>query len=269
MSEQPTSYHPRSLHLLGGLLMLIVALPQAAQELVTDRPDFTESALTVPHGRVQVEGGASFEDFDRGEAAGEALAVGELLVRIGVGERLELRLAPGSYERFEPRRGAVVEGWGDASLGLKWALPEVARLFPSGSRPDVALLADAELPTGGDEVGEDGVRPGAVLALGWDLSARFGLGVNVGYRRARDEGRRFDQGSASVAAGWAVDDRVSLFAEWFALSELEPGGEAAHHLDGGVTWLLNDDLQFDAFVGVGVSAAAPDHFAGIGFAARF
>ena len=119
------------------------------------------------------------------------------------------------------------------------------------------------------------MRPGAILALGWDLSPRVGLGVNLGYRRAREGGERFDQPSASVAVGVAAGERLSLFAEWFAVGELEPGGgrgpdtELVHHVDGGLTWLVHQDFQLDAYVGFGLSDAAPDHFAGVGFAARF
>jgi len=256
-------------------VLLLLALPSsaAAQDLVTDRPDFTESALTITPGRVQVEAGASVAEDD----GTDALAVGEVLVRIGLSERWELRLAPGSYERVEAGRGATVDGLGDSSVGVKLTLPEVARLFPDGARPDVAVIADADLPTGDDELGEDGVRPGAILSLAWDLSPRAGLGVNLGYRRARSGGERFNQGSASVAVGWAAGDRLSLFGEWFAVGELVPPsrpGRGAdtdwvHHADGGLTWLVNDDFQLDAFVGFGLSDEAPDHFAGVGFAARF
>ena len=52
---------------LALLLMLALApLPLAAQEseMVGDRPDFTESALSVPSGRIQLEAGLTFSDFD-------------------------------------------------------------------------------------------------------------------------------------------------------------------------------------------------------------
>jgi hypothetical protein len=59
----------------------LVALAATADDepLVTDRPDFTESAATVTRGRTQVEMGYTFTsagDFDEH-------AMGELLVRIG------------------------------------------------------------------------------------------------------------------------------------------------------------------------------------------
>jgi zinc transporter ZupT len=45
---------------VGLLLALIAPAAAYAQDLVTDRPDFTESALTVPAGMRQLEGGYTF-----------------------------------------------------------------------------------------------------------------------------------------------------------------------------------------------------------------
>src|SRR5688500_373298 len=60
--------------------------------LVTDRPDFTESAVTVPGG-VQVEAGATYA----GEAGADGTTVGEVLVRAALTPRAELRVGVPSY----------------------------------------------------------------------------------------------------------------------------------------------------------------------------
>ena len=253
-----------SAHRLAAVVLALLAPAAVAQEtapLVSDRPDFTESAETIAPGRVQLEGGASWT------AAGDTdeTALGELLARIGLTDLLELRLEPGSYEIVDPPRGGEVRGFGDGSLGVKLRLPRLA----AAGAPLAALILDAELPTGAERTGEDGVRPGAVLALAWDLGGGLGLGVNAGYRRARAGGERFDQASGSVALGWQAAPRSGLFVEWFALGREAPGGGALHHLDGGVTHLLTDDLQLDLYAGVGLGGDAPDHFVGVGFVARF
>jgi hypothetical protein len=61
-------------------------------EMVTDRPDFTESASVVPRGRVQLEAGYTYaRDEDAGVLAAHSYP--EALARIGVvDDRLELRL---------------------------------------------------------------------------------------------------------------------------------------------------------------------------------
>jgi hypothetical protein len=65
--------------------------------LITDRPDFTESVEAVPSGRVQVEGGITYAR----EGDEDAATVPELLARIGIMPRAELRLTLPSAERSE------------------------------------------------------------------------------------------------------------------------------------------------------------------------
>src|SRR5689334_1613128 len=62
-----------------------------APELVTDRPDFTESSEVVGRGVLQVESGMTFEgDRQDGDRA-RAISAPQLLVRVGVTPRFELR----------------------------------------------------------------------------------------------------------------------------------------------------------------------------------
>ncbi|HVR97870.1 MAG TPA: transporter, partial [Thermoanaerobaculia bacterium] len=84
------------------LLLVLTAAPAAAldlsglpEPLVTDRPDFTESTSTVAPGHFQVEGGATLARVEDEDSE----TWGEVLVRYGLGPRLEARLAAGSYTR--------------------------------------------------------------------------------------------------------------------------------------------------------------------------
>ena len=62
-------------------------------ELVTDRPDQTESAVVVPVGTLQVEGGATWIRDDGDGVEIEAFEAPGTLLRYGLVPRLELRLA--------------------------------------------------------------------------------------------------------------------------------------------------------------------------------
>jgi hypothetical protein len=84
------------------------------EPLVSDRPDFTESTATVKRGEVQLEGGDTFERT----SSVKTNTIGELLLRIGVTSRAELRIEPGSYTTItSPDSDA--SGWADAALGMK------------------------------------------------------------------------------------------------------------------------------------------------------
>jgi hypothetical protein len=243
--------------------LLVLPVPGLAQEspLVTDRPDFTESASVPGHGRVQIEGGWTTE----GSGDARAHSIGEILARIGIGHRFELRVEPGSWVSAENRADTDVSGLDDAAMGLKAVLFEAG---PAGT-PDAALLLSVSLPTGAEKIGEEEVQPEARLALGWTLSEAWSLGTNVGWGRPVDGGRRFDQAVGSVALGRALGGPWGAFLELYGLAPAGPGGGDAAYVDGGLTLGLGPDAQLDLRVGSGVTDTAADWFLGLGFARRW
>lgn len=251
---------------------------QSAEEaLITDRPDFTESPVSVAPGRVQLEGGYTFSRVEDERAH----SVGELLVRIGAVDRLEFRVGINSIvfasepadsnATAEPGILRSVRGLEDVSLGLKL---EVLRPPPATRAvPQVAILAGTTLPTGRSGVGSDGLQPGALLAAGWGLTDRLSAGMNVGYAYAAGEDAageetRLDELSASVAFGVGLTERLGAFAEWFGIYPLPADLEAENNLDTGVTYLLSPNFQLDARIGVGLGGPRPNFFVGAGAAWR-
>ena len=91
------------------------SLSQEPEPLVTDRPDFTESASVPGGGRVQVEGGWTVE-----ETGDVGAFLGEILVRIGLGERFEARIEPATWISADGGDiGDDVSGLDDAGFGMK------------------------------------------------------------------------------------------------------------------------------------------------------
>lgn len=231
--------------------------PGTGEPLVTDRPDFTESASTVERGRFQIETGATWTGADEVDQ----LDVGELLVRIGLGEALELRVGVGSYVDVDGPRGDSPSGLGDSSLGLKLGLGT-----PAGWRS--ALILGSTLPTGAHELREPHPQPGAILVVARDLSATTSLGANLGYTWVSDGGEQFGELSGSVALGRSLDDRLGAFLELFGFLPADRGGDETAYLDAGVTWLLSNDLQLDVRGGIGLVSEADDYFVGAGLSWR-
>ena len=92
-------------------------LPDAANsEIVTDRPDVTESSIVVPKGTFQMENGLTwttdhgFQTFDLSES----------LMRFGVSARTEIRLVVPNY--LGEITGPDPTGFGDVALGMKQQL---------------------------------------------------------------------------------------------------------------------------------------------------
>ncbi|HLE82947.1 MAG TPA: transporter [Thermoanaerobaculia bacterium] len=282
---------PSSPLILGGLLAALAGLgvaphaigPLRAQdtpageppgELVTDRPDQTESAAVVPPGYVQVETGVL---FSRDEAGGEETETVEgpgTLVRIGLGSRTELRLGWDGWVREErelagARGGSRADGPADAEVGAKMKLRDEA-----GRLAEAALLVGVSLPIGDDELTSDRLDPSLLLALAHTLSERLSLGYNAGVVWSSEVG---DQGVRETyshlvytgALGVGLTDRLGAFAELFGEEPLDAPGGSVVSADGGFTWLLRPKLQLDAYAGAGLTEEAPDWFAGAGLSLRW
>ena len=230
--------------------------PVSAQDddpLVGDRPDFTESAVTITPGRVQIEAGVTYTDDD----PVEVWEIGEVLARIGLTDRLELRVGLNSWAQVELPRGRDVSGFVDSSLGIKVALGELGGWT-------TALLASTSLPTGSSEFREDRYQPDVVFAAERDLSEAVSLGTNVGHAWASDGGERFGESFASAALGVGLSDATGAFFELFGFVRSSGGGPDTYFFDAGVTHALGPNLQLDFRVGTGLNDEAEDLFAGAG-----
>lgn len=250
--------------LLGFVCAAVCAAPLAAQEMSSDRPDFTEGTATLSPGQVQVEGGTTWEE----SGDEDILTVGELLVRIGVGETLEARIGVGSWARLDLPGHERLEGYEDPELSLKIRLTDPAGDRPPGL-PAVALLLATTVPVGGEELTADTWQPTLLFAFDWELTDRLSIGSNVGYSYAGDEDEQFSQGFASVVAGIAATDRLSVFLEGYGFTREEPGGDATQYVDTGVAFAVTDDLQLDARIGFGLNDPSPERLVGVGASVRF
>ncbi|MBT8477617.1 MAG: transporter [Gemmatimonadetes bacterium] len=235
---------------------------QETEPMVTDRPDFTESASTVAPGRFQFELGYTFSKAGDEERSD----FGELLVRIGILSWLEGRLGLNSISLVRSPQ-VDQEGFQDLAIAFK------AVLFrkPGGGSaavPQVALLFGTDLPTGDSNFGANAVQPGAKLALDFSLTDRLNLGSNLGWAYLASGEERFHQGVGSVVLGYAISEPVTVYFEWYGLFPENRGGGADHYLNGGLTWGLTANLQLDWRIGAGLQDPNPNWFTGVGLSFR-
>ena len=244
---------------LLGAAVLTGAVGASAQspELVTDRPDQTESATVVPRGLLQVETGYLFTregDVDSHVAPGT-------LVRIGLGGRTELRLGHAGVMGTEGRRGA-----GDSEFGAK------VNLIPraAGWRPELALLGSLSLPTGGHGFSSSGADPSFLVAFAHELGPRLALGYNAGaaWESSPDAPSRDAFMVYSLALGVGVTGRLGAFLEVFGDRQVTDEATAGVSADAGLTLLLTEIVQLDFSVGRGLRGPADDLFVGTGLSFR-
>lgn len=240
--------------------------PNLEEPIVTDRPDFTEASSTVGRGVAQLEFGYTFTSDDDGTTTSKVHTYPEMLLRYGILEDwLELRLASNyANEQTGTRR---TRGATDLYLGLKIGLTP-----QEGFLPEMALVPQMTVPTGADAFTSDEVLPGVNWLYGWDISDCLSTAGSTQFNRSIDDGtgRAYTTWAQSWTVGYSLSDKVGAYTEWFALAPHSADtAETEHYTDGGLTFLLTDDIQWDIRAGLGLNDAAADYFAGTGLSVRF
>jgi hypothetical protein len=239
--------------------------PDLDEPLVTDRPDFTEASVTVGRGVLQLESGYTYSfDNDGTQTIGHTYP--ETLFRYGVfAEWLEFRLA-WTYAN-EIADGHESGGAEDLYLGFKIALTP-----QEGWLPEMAIVPQMTVPTGAAVFRSDDLHPGINWLYGWDINERLATGGSTQVNRTIETlgAQSFAEFAQSWTIGYSLTDRLGAYTEWFAIiPHSGEGQKPQHYFDGGFTFLLSDDIQWDIRGGVGLNAAADDYFVGTGLSLRF
>lgn len=242
----------------AAVAVLAVAGAGAAEppELVTDRPDATESSAVVTPGRAQAELGWTRAE----DGGGRSDELQQTLLRFGVAERLELRLG---WSGYLDATGGEGDGAGDGEIGTK-----VYLWGERGAVPEAALLASLSLPWGDKDVSSRESDPGFRFSMSHTLSDRVSLGYNLGAEWATEDGSTLGSFVYTAALGFGLTDTIGAYIEVFGDMGMNAPGDA-HSLDGGFTFLLRPNLQIDVLAGVGLNGEADDWFAGAGVSCRF
>jgi hypothetical protein len=248
------------------LLAAACVHPGASAGLVApDRPGYTDTPTVMPAGVAQVEAG--YTD-DRTENS-RYQSVGEVLLRVGVADPIELRLFVNSYATRSATGTATTSGLEDTKVGTKLRLiakPDSVH----GWMPNLALLLATTLPTGADGFSAGKAQPEAKLAAAWTTSTPLSFYTNAGYGAIYDGAAWSDHGWGSLATWYAASPRLSLFVEGIRVQNTSGPASSSSYVDGGVTLLFGDKVQLDARVGHGVgSPVANERYMGVGIARRF
>jgi hypothetical protein len=124
-----------------------VAPPETTPEIVTDRPDITESSIVVPKTSLQLENGLTWTAVH----GSEELDGSETLMRLGVLTRTEFRFVlPNYITGIGGREGS--SGFGDAGVGIKQQLGPLGKV-------DLSVIAAVSVPTGAAGISTHGFDP--------------------------------------------------------------------------------------------------------------
>ena len=227
-------------HILLTLLFIVPYIYCDAQ-LITDRPDQTESSSTVPKGDLQIESGAFLSFEDVAGFASRQLLLPTNLFRLGLTRGLELRLT--QQLEFLKYPGKTLEGISDMEVGFK-----VQLLKNENVNTEIALLSHLLIPTGTEELSSGKYGNISKLCISHAITDNIGLGYNIGYQYLGEESGDL---LYSLACGFGLNDKVSIYIEPYgSYNNLE---EFSLNMDAGLTYLWCDQLQLDFSYGTGIT----------------
>lgn len=247
--------------------------------LVTDRPGFSNTAFLVPRGHAHLELGHvySYDQEKRTETQNHLVAGTSL--RVGLLDDMELRvgwsgmsLTESKFPDESPRTGRHFmnhqhdDGATDMSIGFKMPI-----LKHSGTNylPNLSMVPSISIPTGANNKTSGDVDPTFLLAWNYPITSKF-TAYGVGSIAAvTDSEGRYAQATGSLAGSYTIDERWSVFIEYFGIYPSTRETDCQHNINGGPVFLISDNIQMDLAVGMGLNEEAPDFFVNWGISIRF
>lgn len=253
------------LKILLGLVLITTMLKAQndVSELITDRPDQTESSSVVPHKALQLETGFIFENVETNLAKTQSFAYNTTLLRYGLLEKFEIRIGLGNLGESTKLKNTEIKssisGLSPLYAGFKIKIIDEERF-----KPEIAVLTGIVLPF----TAHKNFKPkysgiNLRLAFSHSLSDRFSLGYNLGAEW--DGETAVPSYFYSAALGVKLSSKFGLLIESYGL--IPEDGNAEHLLDAGLTFLLQPNFQLDASGGVGIHNSV-DYFISFGFTYR-
>jgi hypothetical protein len=236
---------------LGATLLRGQTPPASDEPISTDRPAIAASSTVVPKGSFQMENGfliSNTHSYDGPETS----------MRFGFTANTELRFSAPDYY-FNTNASS---GLGDISVGMKQQLG-------AASGFDVSLIVFLSIPMGARTVSSHGYDTGLQLPWSrklydnWTAGGQFAL-----YWPTEQPSDRHNlTGESTFLLDRQLTKPMDGFVEY--AGDFAQRGGPRHLLHFGAAYKVTPRQQVDVHVGIGLSAAAIDHFVGIGYSFRF
>ncbi|MGY8847210.1 MAG: transporter [Bacteroidia bacterium] len=270
------------------LLFFLLTASISIAQIETDRPDFTESPNVVPKGALQIETGFIWENdkelilADNFPGAGSweekrrNITANTTLLRYGLTKNFELRLNTAFNSTSLTEYTLLNNGnWGPLPTELPDSAFDPLRGFSTSfigfktnlyknDKLSIGFLGHLYIPelASGDFAKANGqnIAPEFLIPLTYDITDKFGIAMQYGL--TWDGFTPNPTTSYTLALGYSITDKLSAYVEPYGF--LTNNGDELHLINGGFTYLINDDFQVDLTGGFGLNEAAPDNFVNCG-----
>jgi len=223
--------------------------------LSPDRPDATESPLTVDAGRFALE--ASLFDYRR-DGGSETFTYGQLNFKAGLTLNTDLQTVVDLYSDSDDGS----KGFGDVTMRLKWNL-----YGNDHGDSALALMPFVKIPTG-PEPSNDEWEGGLIIPWGTSLTDTIGLGLmaEFDYLFNEDSGDHEFEFLHTAVLGFELTEKAGSYLEYLGIS-----GEDHYqaYLAGGMNYAVNEHLILDFGVQGGLNKNSEDFGFFTGFTKRF
>jgi len=228
--------------------------PDSLSQILTDRPDVTNSSFVVPTRSLQAENGINLT----ARGASRSIDGTNTRIRLGVAHCVELLVDLPDY--FRPVHGRDPTGFSDVMPAVKVQL---------GPLPgDVVFSATAGLgfPTGASRISGPGYNP--YIQFPWSREIGGGWGLSGMFTQVWFTGQK---SNAISEVTFVVEREVGAHADLF----VEYVGDYPNHaaprqfINSGAEYRFTRTQQIDFHAGFGLTNRSPAYFFGLGYSVRF
>ncbi|MCH1473194.1 MAG: transporter [Bacteroidia bacterium] len=255
----------------GLLLILAFASFVANAQIETDRPDFTESPNTVPKGALQVETGFVIENDQIDNLGGsleyQNMTLNTTLLRWGILDQLELRFNWANKRNEATQKQSIQGGQDSTSSSIEHGFATSFVGFKTNlyktDKISIGFLGHMYIPdlsSGDFKVDNQKVASELLFPVSYQITERFGVAAQYGI--SWDGFTPNPTTGYTLAFGYAITDQLNCYIEPYGF--LTNNGEELHLVNGGFTYLVNDNFQLDLTGGFGLNDEAQDNFISCG-----
>ena len=240
----------------------------ALRDLAADRPDSTESPITVDKGHWQIE--TSVVGVAKNSSGGmdtKTWTWGETNLKYGISNNIDLQLifAPYIFESVEVGGAKTdTEDAGDITLRMKWNM-----WGNDGGRTSFALFPYVKIPTK-TAFSNGRWEGGVILPFAIDLNEKWSLGLQAEVAYVYDEAdsdHDIDLLHTAVL-GYSVTDRIGVYIEYLGIMNSDSNPYESY-ASGGITYAITDQFQWDIGAVYGLNDEAEDSNVFTGFTTKF
>lgn len=232
-----------------------VPIPPA---IVTTRPSFTDSWLSVPQGSFQAESGATYTDNSNHT---RNWVLPESLLKLGLTRNTEFRFAVPNYtDTRDDDAGEITSNFGDLGVGISHHIGLPHKI-------DVALIPFLNLPTGAKNVSSNSLDPQfrAVVAKTVTPKLVFASQLDTRWYTGKDVPAKVVM-NPTLISYYSFTDKFTGFVEYGGFYPTE--GKTGQYLQGGMLYLPTRRQQLDIRIAKGLNSNSSDIIVGFGYSFR-